>query len=144
MAGGAIDIVTPVPSKRGRAFADQPLQQALAVVRPIQARLADTLHFVPAEGVDLRRNYYPDCFDVGPHVVDGARVLLVEDSWVTGATALSAAGALLGRGAESVVVLSLARIVDVAFWSGREHPYLARVLAESESREPFDIAAWCR
>lgn len=99
---------------------------------------------MPADGVDLRRDYYPTCFDPGPGEVEGQRVLLIEDSWVTGATAVSAAGALLGRGAESVVILSLARIVDVTFWAGHDHPYLPRVLATSDTHEPFQIDAWRR
>jgi len=50
-------MVTPVPSKRGRGYGEQALQQALAAVRPIQGRLHRTLKFVPAPGVDLRRGY---------------------------------------------------------------------------------------
>jgi len=142
IAGGPIDIVTPVPSKKGRPFIEQPLQQALAAVRPIAGRLAETLRFEPAEGIHLRNDYYPDCFDPGPVRVGGSRVLLVEDSWVTGATALSAGGALLKYGAEGVIVLSIARVLNADYWKG--HPYLERVAIDSESREPFDITLWRR
>ena len=144
LAGGAIDVVTPVPSKRGRTFDQHPLRQALAVVRPIEGRLANTLRFEPDAGVNLRRDYYPGCFDPGPDAVSGKRVLVVEDSWVTGATALSAAGALLTYGAVSIAILSLARVVEVDFWADSGHPYLARVLADSAQRESYDITRWLR
>jgi hypothetical protein len=142
LAGGDLDIVTPVPSKRGCPFAEQPLQQALRAVKPVASRLAETLRFEPAEGIHVRNDYYPDCFDAGPVRVRGSRVLLVEDSWVTGATALSAGGALLKYGAEAVVVLSIARVLNVDYWRG--HPYLQRVARDSEEREPFDITLWRR
>lgn len=144
MAGGAIGVVTPVPSKRGRSYMEQPLRQALSAVRPIRDRMADTLQFVPAPDINWRRDYYPQCFDGGPDSVAGQHVLLIEDSWVTGATALAAAGALIGLGARGVAILALARVIDVSFWQGREHPYLERVSADSASREPFDITRWTR
>lgn len=142
LAGGELTTVTPVPSKKGRSYDDQPLQQALSVVEPIKGRLANTLEFVPAPDVNYRRNYYPDCFDSGPDSVTGERVLLVEDSWVTGATALSAAGALLDRGAEGVAILTLARVFDTAYWADSEHPYLPRLLGNE--REDFNIDSWPR
>jgi hypothetical protein len=144
LAGGAIDLVTPVPSKKGRTFDQQPLRQALAAVRPIGGRLAHTLSFEPDPDVDLRRDYYPGCFDPGPTNVAGRRVLLVEDSWVTGATALSAGGALMAYGATGVVIMSLARVIDVEFWRGQTHPYLERVLPTSSTREPYDVTLWRR
>jgi predicted amidophosphoribosyltransferase len=142
MAGGLLDVVTPVPSKRGRSYQDQPLQQALAVVGPIQERLAETLTFVPAPGIDWRRDYYPSCFDLTGQPAQDQRVLLVEDSWVTGATALAAAGALLGFGARSVVILPLGRVIDVSFWDGSEHPYVARLTGDGMER--YDIRRWSR
>lgn len=142
IAGGPISLVTPVPSKKGRMYPDQPLQQALSAIKPFSGLVAHTLTFVAAPGVDFRRDFYPDCFDPGPRSVSGERVLLVEDSWVTGATAVAAAGALLDRGADSVVILPIARIIDHSFWTGKGHPYLSRILGEE--REDFDVARWPR
>ena len=135
-------MVTPVPSKKGRSYDEHPLQQALSVVTPIKDRLANTLEFVPAPDVNYRRNYYPDCFDSGPQSVDGERVLLIEDSWVTGATALSAAGALLERGAEGVAIMALARVFDTGYWADSGHPYVPRLVGED--RDDFDIDKWPR
>jgi hypothetical protein len=42
---------------------------------------------------------------------------------VTGATAVSAAGVLLGFGAAAVAVLPIARVVDMSFWTDEHHPY---------------------
>jgi len=142
LAGGPLTLVSPVPSKRGRSYEDQPLRQALAVVLPLQERLGETLRFVPDPDVNLRRDYYPDCFDGGPTSVVGERVLLIEDSWVTGATALSAAGSLLSRGAEGVAILTLARVFDVNYWTGTDHPYYAHLLGEDRDR--FDSDRWPR
>lgn len=142
MAGGELTVVTPVPSKRGRAYEDQPLQQALSAIKPIHDRMANALEFVPAAEVNFRRNYYPECFDGGPDKVVGERVLLIEDSWVTGATALSAAGALLMHGAAGVAILTLARVFDISYWADTGHPYYDRLLGEQ--RVDFRVAEWPR
>lgn len=42
LAGGKLTIVTPVPSKKGRSYVEQPLQQALSAVTLITACLANT------------------------------------------------------------------------------------------------------
>ena len=99
-------------------------------------RLKHTLVFQPNKPVS-RWAYSPDSFTQGPEKVTGARVLLLEDSWVTGATAMSAAGALLKFGASSVAVLPLARVVDQGFWQ-LDHPY-RRAMGK-----PYRFTAWPR
>lgn len=59
----------------------------------------------------------------------GKRVLLVEDAWVTGATAVSAAGSLVEAGAAEVLVLPIARIIDGGF--GRVIPAFSRPRAQA-------------
>jgi predicted amidophosphoribosyltransferase len=57
-----------------------------------------------------RRQSLADAFDVRhPKLIAGKRVLLVDDVFTTGATASACATALKCAGAESVLVLTLAR-----------------------------------
>ena len=53
----------------------------------------------------------PGAFLVDHQVISGQRVILVEDTWVTGSTALSAALAVRRAGARSLVLISIARMV---------------------------------
>lgn len=119
--GGEVDIITPVPSKRGVPFERQPLRLALGRIEPIESRLQHTLNYDQTVTV-ARRSYAPNAFRAGPAPVAGARVLLIEDSWVSGATAVSAAGALLNSGAATVLLCPIARIIPIGFWPA-DHPY---------------------
>lgn len=137
--GGEADIISPVPSKRaGVTYETQPLRIALARATAIASRLAHTLRHDPAIPVG-RTRYQPEAFTAGPTPVAGRRVLLIEDSWVTGATAISAAGALLNAGAASVLVMPIARIIRSGFWP-EDHPYRA---AMTQAWEP-DREQWPR
>ena len=125
LLGAEPSLVTVVPSKRGRSYGQQPLRRALARSTVFRPLLQETLRFIP--GAQLgRREYDPSVFDRSGVDVDGHRVVLIEDTWVTGSTALSAAGKLLMLGAASVAVLSVARLVDGQFWPP-EHPYRAHM-----------------
>jgi orotate phosphoribosyltransferase len=78
----------------------------------------------------------PSVFDVVCDVED-ARIILVEDTWITGATALSAAGALIEAGAEAVVITPIAREMKPAY-HGDDHPYLEYLTA------PYRLTVWPR
>lgn len=120
--GGEPDILTIVPSKKGFTFDRQRLTQALSLIEPIRDHLVQTLrHSAPSRPRDNK--YHPDDFDAHGESVNGKRVLLIEDTWVSGATAVSAAGRLVELGAASVVILPIARRVELAKW-GDEHPYI--------------------
>jgi hypothetical protein len=129
--GGDPDRMTYVPSKRGRAA----FPRALSLVPGIRDWLKETLR-VKAGAKWGRRAYTPGAFVPGTTSVSG-RVILLDDAWVTGATAVSAAGALLREGADAVVILPLARVVDAGFW-GEEHPYRAAM------QGAYDPAVWPR
>jgi predicted amidophosphoribosyltransferase len=137
LVGGALTVLTIVPSKRGLSFDDQPFRKTLARVPPIRDRLVQTLIHVAGQTVG-RREYNPAAFACGPVRVRGERIVLLDDTWVTGATAVSAAGALLREGAKGVVLLPLARMVDSEFWP-KEHPY-----RQAMSAVPYDPAVWPR
>ncbi len=85
------------------------------------------------------RHFLED-LEPGPTEVSDERVILIEDTWVSGATALSAAGALLDRGAESVAILPIARMVEPDPWNScyGGHPYLGVL------ETPYDPAEWPR
>lgn len=63
----------------------------------------------------------------------------MEDSWVTGATGVSAAGALHRERAAAVVILPIARAINEDWLSQPvHHPYRAAM------RELYDIERWPR
>ena len=86
-----------------------------------------------------RQTYFPEEFVAGPASVAGERVLLIDDSWVSGATVVSAAGALAREGAESLAIFVVARVVNgPGQWHHADHPYF-----EALERE-YDISHWPR
>lgn len=136
LLGGPADIVSVVPSKRGVAYDAQPLQRALGIVIPMRERLRQTLECADPAAYH-RMKYTPNMFRVAGGIVHDKRIVLVEDTWITGATALSAAGHLIEAGAASVVVVPLAREVKPAF-HGADHPYLDLL------NEPYSLSDWPR
>ena len=132
---GAADYVTIVPSKRGVSYDDQPLRKALAVVRPMQAQMRQVLR-CPNRLTERLREYRSEIFEVVRRVKRD-RIVLVEDTWIGGATALSAAGALMDAGATSVAIAPIAREMKPSF-HGKDHPYLDYLEGN------FDIEFWPR
>ena len=128
LLGGDIDAYTAVPSKRGYSFSDQHFVKTLRRVSSLKDSLAHALSYESGSSLG-RHTYNPTAFSPGPDSVSGKRVILLEDAWVTGATAISAAGALLREGAESVAVVPIARVVDGGFWP-EDSPYLLRMEEE--------------
>jgi hypothetical protein len=137
---GAPTATTVVPSKRGKPMLEQPLYQVITeAVKMDPASLPQPRVLLEHTGDSvLRQSYAPNAFRVpkGQRVSD-ARVVLLEDSWTSGATCISAAGALLEAGAAQVVVLPIARLVKESFW-GDAHPYLKAM------RVSYDIGRWPR
>jgi hypothetical protein len=137
LLGGAPTQLTTVPSKRGISYADQPLRRALAHFSPVRRRLAPVLAFDPTGAAAGHGRYTPGCFKLVGSSPVGERIVLIEDTWVTGATALSAAGALLAHGAAAIAILPLARCLDASYW-GELHPYRAA------ANRPYRAAFWPR
>jgi len=114
-------LVVPVPLHEGRER-ERGFNQAALMARAV-ARLtglpADELSLARAvhaarhrAGMDARsrRETVEGAFRVArPRLVGGARVLLIDDVFTTGATASACAFALRGAGAEEVYVLTAAR-----------------------------------
>lgn len=133
LLGGEATHYTIVASKRGHTFETQPFRRALARVPDLGTRLRELVRHRPDQTV-ARRRYTPNAFEalVG---CDGARIVLLEDTWVTGATAVSAAGALLASGAESVAILPLARMVERDHWPP-DHSYLLNAARPYDVQDP--------
>ena len=137
LLGGPLTQLAVVPSKRGYVFGDQPLVKALSIVQPLRDQLGHLLDYVQGSNWG-RQEYHPDAFRAGPTRIAGKRIALLEDAWVTGATAVSAAGALLREGAAGVVILPLARVVNLGYLPDATHPYRQAMAA------PYDPDHWPR
>ncbi len=136
LLGGPIDLFTIVPSKRaGVTYDSQLLRLALSIVTPIAERMAVTLKCVNPAAYG-RTKYSPEIFETLP-VAAGKRIVLIEDTWITGATAVSAAGALLNGGARAVVITPIARDFRVQF-HGDDHPYIALIAID------YNVSVWPR
>lgn len=138
LLGGIATGITLVPSKRGVPYEAQPLRSALGLVDPIRLQLRQTLVHRTGEPIS-RRDYSPEVF-LPATDVSGHRLILIEDTWVTGATAMSAAGALLRNGAESVAVFPIARVQNDKHLEPT-HPYRT---AMSKRYEIDDKSRWPR
>ncbi len=139
--GGSISMITPVPSKRGKSYREQPLRSALSLARELADLLVPVLAYQPHAEVDnLRGSYYPQCFPRAGESPDRKRVLLVEDTWVSGATAVSAAGSLLEQGADSVLSVPIARVLDTDYWEGS--PYLTWI--KTQTTRAHQLTPWPR
>jgi hypothetical protein len=112
------DVVVTVPSGEATRDRAHPLPTLVGeVVGPTKARysraLARSTKVVGPRMVD------PEKFEVQTRV-DGQAVLLVDDTWTTGAGVQSAAGALKGAGAVTVGVVVVGRHLHEDFGNNRE------------------------
>lgn len=111
--GGPFTLVTFVPSSAGAGSSalSKVIERALAKIDGAPT-VDSTLDWTAG------KEWVKHQFDVGrftvaePARLRGARVLLVEDTWVSGANAQSAAAALHAAGASWVTVLTVARLLD--------------------------------
>ncbi len=137
--GGGADLVAPVPSssRPGRASlegADGLADIAVSALGPVAQWLPSTLQRAGGVIGPMRPNA---CAFVVPDsrraAVHGARVILLDDIYVSGSRAQSAAAALRLSGARTVLIVPLGRVVRperfgthaafvAAFGTGSGHP----------------------
>ncbi|MEU8104914.1 phosphoribosyltransferase [Nonomuraea muscovyensis] len=140
-AGGEFTLVTTVPVTRTdrpvEAF--HPMLRVVGMVRDLMRLHRPVLLPGDSESA-LARLAGRESDDRAFHViggVGGARVLLVDDLFVSGARVQSAASALFRAGARAVVALVVARLVDPS-----SNATSARVWARA-SAERFDFERCC-
>ena len=139
--GGSISMITPVPSKRGKSYSEQLLRLAVAMAREIDDLLVPVLAFESDPGVEkLRGSYYPQCFQRAGESPNRERIVLVEDTWVSGATTVSAAGSLLEQGADSVLAVPIARVLDTVYWE--QSPYVTWI--NQQTTRDYGSTPWPR
>jgi hypothetical protein len=115
-----------VPSGQGRPGA-HPLAGIMASCVDVPIILLSAAPGAPARARGLANGVAAGCLTVGG-VVAGADVLLVDDTWVSGASAQSAAAALKAAGARRVALVVIGRHLDPA------HPRSAEFLRTLRSQ----------
>jgi hypothetical protein len=85
-----------------------------------------------AQGATKSRSLHPESFLVSSAIPASTHVALIDDSWVTGANAQSAAAALKQAGGASVSILTIARVLDP------EYPVTAAFLRSRLASADFD------
>jgi len=106
-------LVTTVPSGSKRRDVDHPLRTIVGeYVRPTASRYERLLTRSTAEVSE--RTVDPAKYDAN-RSINGQAVLLIDDTWTTGANVQSAAGALAGAGAGAIGVVVLGRHVRPDF-----------------------------
>lgn len=109
-AGGYWDTVTIVPSKTGHQ--PHPLEAAIMLGVPLRDEYAHLLE--PADVASVTHNRSSDDGYRATTAADGRRVLLIDDTFTTGASFQSAASALAIGGAEVVAGVVIGRVVDTS------------------------------
>ena len=122
------DVVTTVPSSDARRDATHPLHQLVGeLVTPLTPRYARLLRRTDTAVVPHR--FHAERYRAGADLSGGA-VLLIDDTWTTGANAQSAAAALKAAGADRVAALVIGRYLNREW--GHNDRQLRRL------RRPFD------
>ncbi len=132
-SGSDWDCITIVPSSQGRAGA-HPLEDALLLFPSLGAQYLALL--TPGDpGAD--HNRASDMAYLAKPEADGLRVLLVDDTFTSGARMQSAASALQLSGASVVAAVPVGRVVNPGF-----NTESAALLAAARTR-PFDFGVCC-
>lgn len=130
IAGAAVDAVAVMPSRSHyQSGAASQLQKLCALRLPAGL---PTVGIEPVAGATSDRKVDPDSFVV-PVLVGWSHVLLIDDTWVSGGTVMSAVGALRTAGAAKVSSLVLARWLAPGY---RATPELVREVTEAGGWSP--------
>ena len=109
---GAFAVVTTVPPRGiGASGAASRLDRVVARSCPATAARHEPL-LAPGPRFGVAREWSPQRF-VARRALDGEAVLLIDDTWTSGASAQAAAHALRGAGAAAVALVVLGRHVQV-------------------------------
>lgn len=132
------DVVTVVPSFQVHS-GHHPLEGTLRMVPSLAPKIVDALFLGP---VAICRNVpAPDAYRCRRELVEQRRVLLVDDTYTTGAHLHSAASTLEGAGARSVHLLVVGRHQRLEWEPARR---LLDLSALSENRWTIHTCARCK
>lgn len=131
-AGCDWDVMTVVPSSGGRQ-GEHPLVRALRYVPSVFETYEELLE--PGSAA-VSHNQASDSGFRPVENLAGKRVLLVDDTFTSGARAQSAASALAGGGARVVAVVPVGRVIDPSREQTREW-------WEAQKRLPFAFTTCC-
>lgn len=109
--GGPVEVLTVVPSAR-QAMPTQLLRIVESLQPPPHVHVGAVAQFRRDTPLPPRR-LIPDAIAVTA-AVSGRRVLLIEDTWVSGSRALSTAIAIRRAGARTIALVPIARMVYLA------------------------------
>lgn len=110
-AGGTWDTVTIVPSKDARE-GTHPLEVAIGLAEPLASLYRSLLSPLEPQGIGRLRSSDRG-FSVSKNA-SGRRVLLIDDTFTSGATFQSAASALVLGGAHVIAGVVIGRVVDTS------------------------------
>lgn len=136
-AGRDWDTVTIVPSKNPR-FQPHPLEQAIQLGEPLRSEYQRLLE--PDQPDTIGRARSSDRGYRATGNLAGKRVLLVDDTFTSGATFQSAASALALGGADVMAGVVIGRVIDT---SDLEHHPEKTALWEQQRRTQFSFATCC-
>jgi predicted amidophosphoribosyltransferase len=133
VAGGGWDLITSVPSSIERE-GEHPLVTAINMVQSLR----DTYEPLLGRGTaDVGHNVASDDAYEPVRELNGERVLLIDDTFTSGARAQSAASALNKAGAVVVALVPIGRVITPG-WSPQTKEYWERQL-----RLDFDFDVCC-
>ncbi|MEV4094240.1 ComF family protein [Streptosporangium saharense] len=137
-ARGEFTLVTTVPSTRsgGPLPAFHPMPQVVRMISALKDLYRPVLLTDEGAAMVGPRKSNENAFKVMGRL-DGETVLLVDDIFVTGAHVQSAASALYGAGAASVIALVVARLVNPG------HNGASGAIWSRAAAEPFTFAHCC-
>jgi predicted amidophosphoribosyltransferase len=110
-AGSNWDLITSVPSS-GQRDGQHPLERAIALVRPLAEQHEVLLERGPGA---LNHNQASDDGYTVIRNVEGENILVVDDTFTSGARIQSAASALSLAGANVVAAVPIGRVINPAF-----------------------------
>lgn len=132
-AGAEWNLITSVPSSGGRK-GEHPLERAIALASPLAEQHQPTLE--RGDG-PLGHNRASDTGYIVNGDVNGANVLLVDDTFTSGARIQSAASALTLAGANVLAALPIGRVINPGFNAANA------ALWEAARATPFDFDVCC-
>ena len=132
--GGTHTLVTVVPSTQPGRRGEHPLVQVVRWVRRLNELYVPTLARGPSQA---GHNLAGDDVFRPVRRVDDHRVLLIDDTFTTGARVQSAASALFAAGATNVTALVVGRVIDPD-WNDNCRRIWAQV-----TETPFTFARCC-